>query len=319
MRGRVHWVVLIAGILAMLVGVYPRVSTQAAMTFGDAAFQAQWQAGESITPNFWGPLVLARDGQIEPYAESTNGQRLVQYFDKARMERRNDGGVTNGLLATELITGQLQLGDNTFQQGNPAAIPVAGDPDNPGPTYASITANKANLLDPTESTMGVPATKALSASGQSGTYTAPTSDANMLNREFDTVTRHNVPKAFADYRQKVGLQAIGLAISEPFWSNVRVAGVSKDVLIQAFERRVLTYTPANPVPSRSSSATSGSTTTAGATRAACRHPCALPRPRRWRTRAPPRSANSLSPRRLSLIRPGGRTYCASPPPSPRSR
>jgi len=42
------------------------------------------------------------------------------------------------------------------------------------------------------------------------------------------------------------LLSIGFAISEPFWSNVKVANQQKDVLMQAFERRVLTFTPSNP-------------------------------------------------------------------------
>jgi hypothetical protein len=55
-----------------------------------------------------------------------------------------------------------------------------------------------------------------------------------------------VPAAFLNFRNTAGLLTIGLAISEPFWSNVKVAGTPKDVLVQAFERRVLTYTPSNP-------------------------------------------------------------------------
>ena len=43
-----------------------------------------------------------------------------------------------------------------------------------------------------------------------------------------------------------GLAAIGFAITEPIWANVRVAGRTVPVLMQAFERRVLTYTPGNP-------------------------------------------------------------------------
>jgi hypothetical protein len=38
---------------------------------------------------------------------------------------------------------------------------------------------------------------------------------------------------------------MGLPISEPYWTRVKVGGIEKDVLFQAFERRVLTYTPDN--------------------------------------------------------------------------
>src|SRR5262245_52223264 len=118
---------LIAAVLAVPIG--------AASSFANPAFQQQWQQGEAITTNFWGPLASAHNGQMEPYTESLGGMRLVQYFDKARMELTNPttGTVTNGLLATELITGKVQLGDATFVQLTPASIPVAGDPDNSGP------------------------------------------------------------------------------------------------------------------------------------------------------------------------------------------
>jgi len=223
------------------------IPADASSDFANPAFRAQWTAGEAVTPNFWGPLSLARDVAPEPYTEGTGGTRVVQYFDKARMELTNPStnAVTNGLLAKELITGQLQLGDNTFSQGSPAGIPVAGDPDNLGPTYASINANKTMLLDPSGSATGTPTTKALNSAGTLGSFTNAMSDANTVIAAFDSTTSHNVPKAFADYRNKAGLLTIGLAISEPFWSNVKVANVQKDVLIQAFERRTLTYTASN--------------------------------------------------------------------------
>ena len=40
--------------------------------------------------------------------------------------------------------------------------------------------------------------------------------------------------------------ATGFPVTEAYWTTVRVAGASRQVLIQAFERRVLTYTPGNP-------------------------------------------------------------------------
>ena len=39
--------------------------------------------------------------------------------------------------------------------------------------------------------------------------------------------------------------ATGLPISEAYWTEVNVAGVAQDVLVQCFERRCLTYTPGN--------------------------------------------------------------------------
>ncbi len=243
--------ILVIGLL--LASVSMVALTQAAAGFADPAFEQLWKSGEATTPNFWGPVSNAREGQAEPYAEGLYkdqvGSRLVQYFDKARMELTNPASpVSNGLLATELITGRVQMGDNKFEMRQPAVIPLAGDPDNTGPTYAALAEYSAALLAPAQpraaengfTTLSLPATGL--PTNFSGGSTYP--QANIA--EYDDTTKHNVPRAFATFRQRVGIGAIGLAISEPFWSNVRVAGRSRDVLIQAFERRILTYTPDNP-------------------------------------------------------------------------
>lgn len=235
-------------ILCVLIGsLAASFPAGAASSFAVPVFADVWDRGEAIAPNFWGPLETARNGEQERYAEAPGGLRLVQYFDKARMELTvpATGVVTNGLLAVELISGRLQVGDNTFQQGTPAGVPVAGDPNNAGPTYAQIGAS--GLLTAVPAAVGTPTTRALTAAGTIGTFPAGGGDPNGAISAYDAATRHNVPKAFAEYRDRAGLLTIGLAISEPFWANgVLVGGVPKDVLVQAFERRVLTYTPTNP-------------------------------------------------------------------------
>jgi hypothetical protein len=35
-------------------------------------------------------------------------------------------------------------------------------------------------------------------------------------------------------------------VSEPYWVRARVGGVERDVLVQVYQRRVLTYIPDNP-------------------------------------------------------------------------
>lgn len=39
--------------------------------------------------------------------------------------------------------------------------------------------------------------------------------------------------------------ATGYPVTEAYWASVKVGGVYRNVLIQVFERRVLTYTPGN--------------------------------------------------------------------------
>ena len=53
--------------------------------------------------------------------------------------------VSNGLLANELMTGKVQVGDNAFENRSPAEVNVAGDPVQPnGATYATF-GTKLNL------------------------------------------------------------------------------------------------------------------------------------------------------------------------------
>jgi len=216
--------------------------------FANDGFQAQWQQGEALAANFWGPA--AAGGLSEPYVEAPGGQRLVQYFDKGRMELTNPttGIVTNGLLANELITGLQQNGDSTFQMRTPAAIPIAGDPDNPGPTYAALSSTAAALLNAAPAQTGILVSTTVAANGTITPGAATAGSGPTALAAYDAATQHNVPQAFADYRNKVGLLTIGYAKSEPFLATVKVGGQQKQVMIQVFERRVLTYTADNPDP-----------------------------------------------------------------------
>ncbi len=246
LRQRMPLTFLVA--LLLLIGSLRGVATtEAASAFADPAFQAQWQTGEATTPNFWGPLETAQAGQREFYADAPGKQRLVQYFDKGRMELTDpaSGTVTNGLLATELITGNLQVGDSTFEAHEAPAIPIAGDADNPGPTYRALHTTAAALLTAAPNAVGASVTAWVSASGDLSSGDALSGAAMTA---YDAATRHNVAAPFAAYREKVGLPTIGYAKSEPFGATVKLAGAQRDVVIQAFERRILTYTPTNADP-----------------------------------------------------------------------
>jgi plastocyanin len=219
--------------------------------FADPAFQQLWaktDANPSGHSYVWGPAPFT-GGLMEDYKEAPGGKRLVQYFDKARMELNTPGGpVTAGLLSVELISGRQQNGDTTFVQRDPAKVTVAGDPDNPFPTYADLA--KLQSAEQDNSANGAPVAKMVNANGMVGTYATATDDPLAKTTGYDATTKHNIPKAFADFRNSPdlgGIQAIGLAITEPVWANVKVNNKTVPVLVQAFERRVLTYTPDNPV------------------------------------------------------------------------
>src|SRR3954471_18652916 len=111
---RQRWSVAVS--IAFMVAWMATMGAQAASGYGSPLMESNWQQAERVQPNFWGPLATARDGQQEPYVEAPGSRRLVQYFDKARMEQFDPKArVTTGLLTVELKSGKVQRGDNTFE------------------------------------------------------------------------------------------------------------------------------------------------------------------------------------------------------------
>jgi hypothetical protein len=41
-------------------------------------------------------------------------------------------------------------------------------------------------------------------------------------------------------------RVVGQPITEPYWIKARIDGVEHDVLVQVYQRRILTYNPALP-------------------------------------------------------------------------
>jgi hypothetical protein len=198
--------------LVTLASVAP---VQAASDFASPAFANQWKRDESLVTNFWRPLKSALNPMRETYKEAPGGKRTVQYFDKGRMEVSPAGDITNGLLATELITGELQLGDNTFERRQPAIIPVAGDPDNSFPTYADLRRYMDTNPEPVDQALMI-----VAPGGMSAVFIREDGDTAVRIVLSDQVGQdiwHNVPQAFAQFRERVGVETVGLAITEPVW------------------------------------------------------------------------------------------------------
>ncbi|HUS15062.1 MAG TPA: hypothetical protein VM536_08610, partial [Chloroflexia bacterium] len=141
------------GLLAMsgmLLGTFGHVATPTqAASFADPAFQKVWErtdlpvAGHRVTRTwYWGPGPNT-EGLQEKFE---NGNRLVQYFDKSRMEINNPAGdknskfyVTNGLLTVELMSGKIQTGATSFEPSIPANLNMTGDDgDQLAPSYAAM-------------------------------------------------------------------------------------------------------------------------------------------------------------------------------------
>ncbi len=213
------------------------------------AFRDYWAQTDQATdlPLVWGPEAYSEELN-EAYQEAPGGYRLVQYFDKGRLElggTSQSPQITSGLLATEMITGKVQTGNAQTRYAPPAKVAVAGDPTNIFPTYAQLDTLRTVTHDGQ-----TPFTRLYNPNGSFGVYQAAVSDPAAAYGDVDSVTGHALPKAFLDFRNdpRHPLATVGLAITEPVWANVTVGGVKKYVLIQAFERRVLTYTPSNPDP-----------------------------------------------------------------------
>ncbi|MCS7050020.1 MAG: hypothetical protein NZL87_00220, partial [Thermomicrobium sp.] len=74
-------------------------------------------------------------------------------------------------------------------------------------------------------------------------------DSDVRIAFYEAESGHNLPSVFWDWLQRQPwpwLALTGLPISEPYWIRTRVDGQERLVLVQAFERRVLTYDPQNP-------------------------------------------------------------------------
>lgn len=239
---------------------------------GDEAFERTWKRtdkpvldGNVARTWMWGPQPYTC-ALMEPYDESPGEQRLVQYFDKSRMEITHPGGdtgsiwyVTNGLLVNELISGRMQLGDNSFENRQPADVNVAGDGDDPtGPTYASFQ----DLL---HATAGAAETAIKRVIHRDGSVTIDDDYAafGIGTHQFVEDTQHWIADPFWEFMNSGGpvyegnnlvnaplfvspFYATGFPVTDAYWAVVRVAGTPRAVLVQCFERRCLTYTPGNP-------------------------------------------------------------------------
>ncbi|MCA1667852.1 MAG: CAP domain-containing protein [Thermomicrobia bacterium] len=184
-----------------------RQPVRAATGFADPAFAVQWRAGEAIAPNFWGPMSTATGGIAEAYQEATGGQRLVQYFDKGRMELTN-GSVTNGLLAKEMIAGTVQTGDARYEVRPAPEIPLAGDLDNPGPTYGALGGKAAGLLLAAAARIGTLVTTSVAVDGTVSAGNALPGSGLTAISVYDDATSHNVPAVFARYRDTAGVAQV---------------------------------------------------------------------------------------------------------------
>lgn len=151
------------------------------------------------------------------------------------------------------MSSRLQLNPDQFEQRAPAFVPIAGDVDDPN---APTSATFFRLLD-RPARWGI--TDVVDRSGQVG----PGGPGGVVAAYFMPEIGQAIAALFGDFFNSTGTvmqdgrlrQAkrfnptffvTGLPITEAYWARVRVVGQERLVLIQAFERCVLTCTPDNP-------------------------------------------------------------------------
>jgi DNA-binding beta-propeller fold protein YncE len=236
-------------------------------------FQRTWERTDKPVADLsvlrtwmWGPEAFT--GPLdEDYADAPGGVRLVQYFDKSRMEdntwRMTDvpWDVTNGLLVVEMMSGQLQVADGEFHPRPPAQVNVGGDADDPtSPTYTTMALVRDTPPLPDDELI----TWTIDRDGAIGQ--APPDIANLgvtaAYRLDQPNLDHQVASVFWQFMTSTGevweegqlvtaglflnaFYATGYPVTEAYWANIKVAGTYQWVLLQCFERRCLTYTPGN--------------------------------------------------------------------------
>jgi hypothetical protein len=245
----------------------PSKSANPSADFAQPEFRALWErtdgpvaSGAANRSWVWGPQPGA--SLLETQAQSKDGARPVQYFDKARMEL-NQGApagspwrVTAGLLVTEMVTGKIQTGDVQFVQKAPSAATIVGDdrlPENP--TYLDF----ARLVQQKKADSTGSVVTATLRSGDS----FPSQRMPVHYSKFIAETSHNLPDIMWAYLTQTGLvkttsgeidneqlfdwvYTLGYPISEAYWANIKVDGKTHATLVQLYQRRVLTYTPDFP-------------------------------------------------------------------------
>ncbi|HUG14573.1 MAG TPA: hypothetical protein VMM78_06095 [Thermomicrobiales bacterium] len=243
-----------------------------AQSSGLDPFQSTWARtdkpvndGVIVRTWMWG-LQTDAYPTVEPYVEGVEGERHVVYFDKSRMEitdpsedQTDPWFVTNGLLVVELVSGEMQVGDEAFETRSPAHVNVAGDVGDPhGPTYATFS----GLMAPYSGSQPTTLSQTVDRAGNVSTDSRFTAYDVGTARWVDE-TQHWVAAPFWEFMNSEGIiwiegdlavddlfpdpfYATGFPITEAYWTRVLLKDIPTDVLVQCFERRCLTYTPDNP-------------------------------------------------------------------------
>lgn len=208
--------------------------------------------GELSRAWVWGPRAIAQS--TEYYEASPGGTRTLVYFDKGRLDildesanRTSPWYATGALLVAEMLSGEINIGgENTVPRDVPE-IAVAGDAGHENAvTYATLAPYSAVADDaePVEQAVGSEVLATLNAAGEIDPNGMASSGIYISS--YSEVTGRNIAEPFESWARSLGypdLYLLGHPLTEPFWVDTIVLDTPKRVLVQAFERRVMTYTP----------------------------------------------------------------------------
>ncbi|CAA9587235.1 MAG: hypothetical protein AVDCRST_MAG88-4141, partial [uncultured Thermomicrobiales bacterium] len=267
--------ILLVALLLIVAGAAGTVPAMATSRAPDDAvirnFERVWVRTDSPQVRgdrtfLWGPEPIIPVIE-EPLAGLPGGRHAVLYWDKGRMEVNDPAAaqdrfyVTNGRLVAELVTGrqQIGIGPEAYAQRVPAAVPFGDLNDATGPTYASFRERLGDRpLAP-----GQPVAQGLDRAGQP----FATEAGGVVCQVVVAETNHCIAAPFWAFLNQSGpvydggavvtgalfdpmFGATGLPISEPYWITVRSGDQPTRILIQLFERRTLTFNPANAAATR---------------------------------------------------------------------
>ncbi len=250
-----------------------------AEAFANPAFRATWNrtdgpvAAGTNRPYVWGKEPFAT--KTERYENSPQQSRLVQYFDKGRMEITYPDGDTNntwyvssGLLVRDLAAGLVQIGDNLVQSFEPAEIPVVGDETQPlatTPFYSDFRSD-AFSSRANRSRVGQTLTTTLRRGGRTGLRSS-SAQPKVTVGYYEQASHHNIAEPFWTFMNASGpvnnpagqtvtgpvfewQYILGYPLSEPYWTTASFGGKTQEVLIQLFQRRALVFNPTAPAGSQ---------------------------------------------------------------------
>lgn len=220
-----------------------------------AAINSVWQSADANVGQganhswVWGPEPFFTT--YEP-AATASANHLVEYFDKGRLEVNDPAAdptatwyVSSGTLVQEMISGKIATANGYEARTASQATVFSG-----GPRYADF----ALLTSPFPDRTGLPLRQQLLPGGKTQNLDAaalPTASYAY----FDATSGHNIASLIWERIAANDplftpnwLYILGRPISEPYWVSLSQGGKQTMVLLQMFERRALTYNPANADP-----------------------------------------------------------------------